>query len=351
MSQSQAAMHQNEANPASLYLPLLTNPQPDVRRQACAILLGTYGEHALTYMRRLLDDPDPQLRDQARMALQAVSEITGITTKTEPFAGIYIECLGRLRVYVDNREVHAEEWKQHEDKHAGWQRVQACFAYLVHCGRRGTTRAALSKAVWDAPASSAGFSRMLSALQRALAGIIGPEFVECALVIGHDHYALAPETYHTDVQLFESTFDLACHVEETHDLEAAEPLYTQALQIYGGPYMADITRSAHWSQVERDRLLNSFVIAAERVTEYSYTRQDYQHCITICSQALNVEENADDLVVWLLRAYGALGMLGELEHAYQHYLRAAVDPCSPEDQEDVVVQTYKELIRMRPFDE
>ena len=73
------------------------------------------------------------------------------------------------------------------------------------------------------------------------------------LVIGHDHYVLLPDYYHTDVQLFERTFDLACHVEETQGLEAAEQLYTQALQIYGGPYMIDIPRSTHWSQTQRDR--------------------------------------------------------------------------------------------------
>jgi DNA-binding SARP family transcriptional activator len=344
-------MHQTGTNPASLYLPLLTNPQPDVRRQACAILLGTYGEHALTYLRRLLDDPDPQLRDQARTALQAMAAVSGTATKTEPFAGIYIECLGRLRVYVDNREVRTEDWRQHEVGHAGWQRVQACFAFLVHCGRRGATRAALSKAVWDAPASSAGFSRMLSALQRVLAVIIGPEFVEHALVIGRDHYVLLPDYYHTDVQLFERTFDLACHVEETQGLEAAEQLYTQALQIYGGPYMIDIPRSTHWSQTQRDRLLNSFIIAAERIAECSYQRRDYQHCMTICLQVLNIEENADDLVVWLLRVYRELGMLGELEHTYQSYLRAAVvDPCSPEGQQDPVIQAYQNLNQIRISD-
>jgi two-component SAPR family response regulator len=325
----------------------LTNPQPDVRQQACAILLGTYGEHALTYLRRLLDDPDPKLRDQARVALQTVTELAGIATTPEPLAGIYIECLGRLRVHVDGREVRAEEWKEHEGGHAGWQRVQAGFAYLVHCGRRGATRAALSKAVWDGSTSSASFSRLLSTLQTVVASIIGPEFAERALVIGHDHYVLVTEAYHTDVQLFESAFDLACHAEETRDLAAAEPLYKQALQIYGGPYMADIARSSHWSQAERDRLMNSFVIAAERVAEHAYTQQDYQHCITFCSQALDVEENADDLVVWLLRAYNELGMLGDMGHAYQHYLRtAAVDPDSSEGQQDVVVQAYQALNRI-----
>jgi two-component SAPR family response regulator len=345
-------MLQHEANPAGLYLPLLTNPQPDVRQQACTILLGTYGKHALTYLRRLLDDPNPHLRDQARTALQAVSEITGIATKTEPFAGIYVECLGRLRVYVDNHEVRAEEWKQYEVGHAGWQRVQTCFAFLVHCGRRGATRATLSKAVGDTSAKPTGFSRMIGALQHMLASMLGAEFVERALVIGQDHYVLLPDYYHTDVQLFERAFELACHIEETHDLEAAQPIYTQAIRVYGGPYMIDIPRSAHWCQVHRDHLMSSFVIAAERVAEYFYIRQEYEKCVAVCSQALNVEEDDDDVVAWLLRAYSELGLPGELEHTYYHYLRvAAIKPDSAEGQQDTVVQTYQELNRIRSLGE
>jgi hypothetical protein len=89
------------------------------------------------------------------------------------------------------------------------------------------------------------------------------------------------------------------------------------------------------------------VIAAERMAEYAYARQDYQKCVMVCGQALNIVENADDLVVWLLRAYSQLGMLGELEHAYHQYLRAAaLDPRSPEGQQDAVVQAYRDLGRI-----
>jgi DNA-binding SARP family transcriptional activator len=345
-------MFHSEANPAGMYLPLLTNPQPDVRQQACTILLSTYGEHALTYLRRLLDDPNPELRDQVRTALQTVSEITGLPAKAEPFAGIYVECLGRLRVYADNREVRSEEWREHEVAHAGWQRVQACFAYLVHSGRRGATRAALSKAVGDTSGRASSFSRMIGALERMLASMFGADFVERALLIGQDHYVLLPDYYHTDVQLFERAYNLAAHTEETNDLATAQPIYMQALQVYGGPYMVDIPRSGHWCQSRRDYLIGSFVIATERVAEYLFRQREYEKCVSVCSQALNVEDDADDLVVWLLRAYSQLGLSGELEHTYHHYLRAAaIEPHTREGRQDRVVQTYQKLNRMRSLGE
>jgi len=43
------------SNPIELYLPLLTSTDPAVRAQATLILLSTYGERGLTYLRRLLD--------------------------------------------------------------------------------------------------------------------------------------------------------------------------------------------------------------------------------------------------------------------------------------------------------
>jgi hypothetical protein len=58
-------MFHQQTNLARPYLPLLANPQPLVRRQACLIMLGSYGDRALTYLRRLIDDVDPQVRQDA----------------------------------------------------------------------------------------------------------------------------------------------------------------------------------------------------------------------------------------------------------------------------------------------
>jgi DNA-binding SARP family transcriptional activator len=333
-------------NLVRLYLPLLANSQPLVRRQACMIMLGTYGNRALSYVRRLIDDGDPQVRQNARLALLAIVEATDLDITFRPFRGMYIQCLGRLRLYIDHHEIQAHDWTQVDNGRSGWQKVQGAFAYLVHCGRRGATREALGRAVWDGSVSTNSLSRTLTTLRQTLTNVCGAAFVERALLIGEDHCILDPTYYHTDAQLFEHTFETASRVELEGGLETAIPTYTQATHLYAGPYMADVLGGNSWWQQRRDHLLNSFVIATERMAECAYTQQHYRQCIDICTAALDVDETADEVVIWLLRAYAQVGRHAELEQAYRRYARAMhLDLADREDQQDPVVQMYQSFGR------
>ena len=93
-------MEKRTANPARLYLPLLVNPQRKIRQCASLIMFSTYGERAVTYLRRLLEDPDREVGQQARLALQNLGDIAGLEVELQPFGGMYVECLGHLRVYI-----------------------------------------------------------------------------------------------------------------------------------------------------------------------------------------------------------------------------------------------------------
>jgi DNA-binding SARP family transcriptional activator len=341
-------MEEHIANPARLYLPLLVNPQHNIRQHASMILLGTYGERALTYVRRLLEDPDQQVRQQARQALRNLGDSIGIKVGLQPAPAMYVECLGHLRVYIGNREIQPQDWAQLEGGRAGWRKVQGVFAYLIHCGRRGTSREELGAAVWGGPVSASSLSRTLTALRQVLGHTEDSTFVERALSITRDGCVLSPDLYHTDVQLFERVFNIASYTEQANGLPAAVPLYSQALSLYSGSYMADVPSSVTWSQERHDLLMNAFVIAAERLAECAYTQRRYRQCIALCRQALHVDPVADDVTAWRLRACARLGLYGELERVYRGYLRAsAVDLQSAEAQQDIVIQTYQGLKRAR----
>jgi DNA-binding SARP family transcriptional activator len=335
-------------NLARLYLPLLSHAQPLVRRQACMILLGTYGDRALTYVRRLIDDSDPQVRQSARLALLAVAEITDLGITFKPFRGMYMQCLGRMRVYIDNHEIQAHDWAQADHGRAGWQKVQGVFAYLIHSGRRGATREAIGTAVWGGPFSPNSLSRTFTTLRQTLMKTCGPTFVEQVLMITDDYCMLDPAYYHTDMQLYEHTFDAAVRMEQESGLELAVPIYRQAMHLYGGPYMADVPRGSGWSQHRRDHLMNSFMIAAERVAEYTYSQRQYKHCIAICTAALDTDDAADEIIVWLMRAYAQEGRQAELEQLYRRYARALrIDLDDLVDHQDPVVQVYQSLGKSR----
>jgi len=330
-------------NPAVPYLPLLTHPDMTVQRHAWAILLGAYGNHALTLLRRCLSSPDAHVRQQARLAAQHVARLTDVPVHSEPFTGVYIESLGRLRLFVDHHEVRLDAWVRREHGSVGWQKLQGVLGYLLHCGRQGTTIAALEAAVWGSR-RAATTGRTLQALRDLLASLRGAAFAEQALIVADNHCLLNPEAYRSDVQAFEQTFALATHTEASEGLAAAAPLYTQTLHLYGGPYLIDLPNGAPWAHSRRDHLRGNFLIAAERVAEARYTSGRLAECVALCSQIFDSDESADEVVAWLLRAYHQLGQTGLLEHTYRRYLLANdLDEQGPEGRQDVVVTTYADL--------
>jgi DNA-binding SARP family transcriptional activator len=335
-------------NAARPYLTLLNHSDVEVRRQACAILLGTHGAQALTALRCLLDDPDAETRLQARQGLHAVAAISGGAVAEQPWQGIYVECLGQLRVWVGGRCIQPRDWRQPDNGRAGWRKVQGAFAYLVHRGRHGASRKALGQAVWGGPVSAASLARTLSALRQTLTGLDGSPQIERALTLSGDQISLAADAYTSDAGFFEQTFEIACHTEDEQGLAAAAPLYAQALRLYTGPYMSDVAGSDEWGQRQRDHLIGNAVIAAERLAEHAYAEQRYRQCATICRQALEIDEAAEELSSWLLRAYDRLNLRHEIGQAYRSYLRAAtVSPNEGEGRHNPVVRTYQELTGRR----
>ena len=338
-------MSTNGGNSARLYLPLLTHTQAEVRRQACAILLGTHGQRALNALRSLLEDADPAVRQQARQGLHAIATISGNEIAEQPYPGIYIECLGQLRVWVGGRQISPRDWMQADSGRAGWRKVQGAFAYLVHRGRYGTSRKALGQAVWGGPVSAASLARTLTALRQTLAGSANAPLIEHALTISGDQISFAADAYTSDAHFFEQTFEIACAAENEQGLGAAAPLYAQAMQLYAGTYMLDVAGSDEWGQPRRDHLIGNFIIAAERLAEQNFAEQRYRQCVAICRQGLEIDDTAEELSNWLLRAYDRLHLRHEIAQAYHSYLRAAtVAPHGDEGRYNPVVRTYQELI-------
>ncbi|HJZ48865.1 MAG TPA: BTAD domain-containing putative transcriptional regulator [Roseiflexaceae bacterium] len=335
-------------NVARLYLPLLNHAQAEVRRQACVVLLGAHGAHAVTGLRQLLGDPDPEIRLQAQQGLHVLMSIGGIEVAEQPYHAIYVECLGQLRVWVGGRQILPRDWMQPDSGRAGWRKVQGAFAYLVHRGRYGASRKALGEAVWGGPVSAASMARTLTALRQTLAGPDDSALIERTLTISGDQISFAADSYTSDARFFEQAFDIACRTEDEQGLAAAAPLYAQTLRLYSGPYMIDVAGSDEWGQGQRDHLLGSAVIAAERLAEHAYAGQRYRECVAICRQALEIDDTAEELSSWLLRAYDRLNLRREIGMAYRSYLRAAtVSPHEGEGRHNPVVRTYQELTGVR----
>lgn len=334
-------------NPTELYLPLLSHPDSDVRRHAVTLLLATFGERGLTYLRRLLDDPSPEVCAAARSALLAIADISGLHVELRPFRGIYVRCLGELKVFINSHEMQSGDWGHDEGGRAGGRKVQGLFAFLVHRGHHGATRAEIAEAVWGAPVSPAAISRTLGALRQSIARNGSDETAERTLLISRERVALNPSAYFCDAEHFERTFDLACQREEQDGLAEAQPLYRQVVALYDGPYMEAIARGSDWGHERRDRIASSLVIACERLAEHAYVHRSDRQCVAICRQALAVDPADDGVTLWLLRAYARLGLRIDLEKAYAAYLDAS-GGSALRDPDDLVVALYPTLLPPEP---
>jgi DNA-binding SARP family transcriptional activator len=331
------------SNPTELYVPLLNHQDPDVRRQASMILLSTYGPRGLTYLRRLLDAPDQTVREQARTALQSVAEASGLHVELQPFRGIYVRCLGDLQVFIDSHAIQSHDWTQSDGGRSGGRKVQGMFAYLIHCGQRGASRAEIGEAVWGGNVSTVSISRTLGTLRNMIDQFGGPQLAEQFLQTGRERIVLNPALYHTDADHFDRTFNLACRQEEREGLEAAAALYSQVLALYDGPYMEGVPRGHDWGEERRVLLAGNVVISAERLAEHAFNQNHDHQCIAYCRQALRIDPIADDVTTWLLRSYGRMGLQIDFERTYRRYLKLA--GINPENEpEDPVVQIYRKLV-------
>lgn len=330
-------------SPVRLSLPLLINPHAEVRAQACAVLLATYGDRALTDLRRMTHDPDIRVRQQARTALDVFDTFAAHSPSPSPVESIYIECFGCLRIFIGCDMSRPQEWAALDTGRVGWQKMQAVFAYLVHCGRRGTSQVALGEAVWGATVSSAYIARTLTALRNVLEQISGERLSRQALLISREHCALDVEAYRSDVQAFEQALDLAEQTDSFDGLAHAAPLYAQAIQFYGGSYLADVLPGSGWARERRATFDRRFVAAAERFAEHLYAQRDDEQCALVCQQALEIDQRAEAVTAWLIRASARQGEFGECEYTYRRYLRiTGIDPQLPEHRRNIVVQAYQE---------
>lgn len=345
-------MHLQSANLVLMSLPLLADTDDAVRRQVYALLFCAYGGHVPATLYRLARASDLEVRRQASRALDLAGLPAIAAVKPSSQTVLHVTCLGNLRLAVGDRWLDGRDWSPEEGGRAGWQKVQAVFAFLLHCGVHGTPRTTLGEAVWGGLASASSLARTLTTLRDALTRAAGAAFAERALLTAGDSCRLDPDCFTSDVGVFERVFALAVDTEHAEGLAAAVPLYAQVLDLYGGPYLADVLPGNGWMLPRREMLTSYSVIAAERLAANAYERGDDWRCVQTCLRALDAEPAADDLLTWLLRAYARLGRYAELEFAYRNYLRVAgLEPADQHATQDLVARAYAEVTRARAVNE
>lgn len=175
---------------------------------------------------------------------------TGAPTPEKPPAGagvapvIRIDTLGGLRVRVGEREVQAREWRGFKTK--------LILAYLlVH--PEGVTKEALTDMLYGETdttrtATLVLISRLRHALEPDLAGGGSSRFI---------HFVDGRYSFNFALPYVLDAEELDYHLKEggdgRQDLEIRRHHWRQAIALYGGPYLADLTADAAWLTIERER--------------------------------------------------------------------------------------------------
>jgi DNA-binding SARP family transcriptional activator len=338
-------MPQPQTIPIELFTPLLLHADPVVQRQSAQIFFISYGEEGLRQFQARIRQGDVDERRQVREALDCLARhIPARIATYVPFAGLQIDCLGIMRVWADGAPLLPQLGERDQGR-AGAHKLRTVLAVLFEAGGRGITREALAEAVWGRTSEASGLARTLTSLRKLISTTGGEELAEAVLMLSDSRCLLHPDYVRSDVAHFERLCTLAAETEEREGLAAAAGLYAQALELYRGPYMADVPTT--WGALieRRSLLVGDYLNMSERLAEHNYTQGRFHACEQLCTQALAEDGAADDLTVWLLRAHAQIGHYAELEHAYQRYLRAA--RITPDAAHDPVVQAYGAIQRER----
>lgn len=317
-----------------LCLPLLLHPDEHVQRQATLILLSLYSTHVFTLLRRRLGDNDPKVRSDAKRALQVLGRQSGYSVDPRPFRGMHIECLGTLRVYIGNREILAHEWAQSNVSRAGWRKVQAVLAYLIHRGRSGASADELHAAVWGSKVSNSALGRTLTALRQTIECFGSADLAARLLNFADQRYILVPDAYTSDVYTFEHTINVAEQTESDCGLKDAAPIYRRACDLYGGHYFATVDVVSDEVEERRTELLNAYINALERLVEYAYQQGDDEQCLALCRRGIRFDPTDDQLTLWMLRCHARQRNETEIARVFRRYLQALHVP--PDEHDPVV---------------
>ncbi|MGQ9875481.1 MAG: AfsR/SARP family transcriptional regulator [Chloroflexus sp.] len=313
-------------------LPLLLHSDEAVQQQATQLLLTTCGNNVFTLLRRQKECSD--LEKVASQALQRLAWHSGHVLKPDQFRFMYLECLGTVNLFIGNRPISIHDWRQHNQSHAGWNKVLAVVAYLSYRGRQGATTDELIDIVWHGLAQKNTLARTIAGFRRIVRHFSNEQFAEKVLVFEQQRYILAPEFCVSDVDVLNHTIRYAEQQEHNGNELHALKAYAMACMLYRGTYLSSLDLHTDDIDLYREQLLHTFIFALERQVEFYRERTQYHRCIELCCKGLRYCPIDQDLTVYLLESYAALGLTAQIYQTYQRYRDLLQDNVESDDQVD-----------------
>lgn len=153
------------------------------------------------------------------------------------------------------------------------------------------------------------------ALRRVL-GNLAEELSDCVVLDGDRYRISSSLPVSSDVQEFEVHYERGRLLERCGEIEEAILEYEEAVGFYRNDYLlGDLY--ADWTMIERERLLDEYVILLDRLSDYYLDDGQLHKSIGLCYQILEKDHYNEESYRRLMRCYARLGLRSRSAKQYE----------------------------------
>ena len=285
-------------------LPLSRHSEDAVRLQAVELLAQIGGPRARTTLARVAggDAALPSVRRAEEERTRAPLEPLGITA------------LGLFRIRVGEQDVPENRWRS--------GRARRLFQLLLVNRFRWMAGDTVIESLWpetDPERARGNLWQSVYHLRKTLEPGLKELRASRYIRVHEGRYRLEPgEGYSFDVTEFEGSIRKAERLSAGGRARAAEPLYTRALDLYQGEFLAE-SPYEEFAASERERLRDLLIRATAHLAEFYSSTRRFAECIPICRRALREDPFNEDLHYHLIRSQAMLGHRREALVGYQEF--------------------------------
>jgi LuxR family maltose regulon positive regulatory protein len=265
---------------------------------------------ARPWLHKMMEDPEAgrklkqaftrveQLDEEIPSTRRRLRRLTNAITLSTP--RISIQALGKVQVLLNGKPISLSEWQT--------QSVRDMFFFFLH-NQSAVTKEQLGEIFWpdiDEPAKlKLRFKNDIYRLRRAVSQDI--------VVFENDKYSFNRSLdYEYDVDAF------LTHLEQAHATQSLSERIThlqKAVELFRGPYLADI--DATWAWPEREHLDQTYLSSATELAELYLQQSKPAQTLEICQRILEYDSCFEQAYRLAMRAHANMGNRPEVVRQYQ----------------------------------
>lgn len=216
---------------------------------------------------------------------------------------LQIHCFGQFKLYRDGQYVAGQTKGKGQD----------VLKYLLTRERQPVLRDVLLEALWPETEPRIANNRLKVAIhymRQTLRPSQGSLHDQDIILFQDECYALNPDLdLWTDVEMFETYWRTGMRLEHAGQAASAIPLYTQAIELYRGEYLAgDVFKD--WTLVRREGLRDSYLTILDKLSRYWHQTGDYERSVQGWKKIIEKDPWREDAYRQLMTCYAGLGSRG-----------------------------------------